>query len=453
MERRVDFSSFRVSHPPATDLRAFLLPFTPRQDFIKRRYIRLVPVHWLCIATYAPVIAYNYATIANDYYFWQNASGEKHLWVGWALNPLFLSSWIFAPLHYWNSVAWSVSTQVGFYFLFPFVARRMKRQLAKEEGGLAVSSGAGSVSGNASGAVTETEEKIIEARYRLRARVLYALSILVPFAAMALFNNPRFREYWSSPNVPRDPETGKETVTELGSDVDGIRAYFLARSWTPFRLPVFLLGSLFGARRERMRRNATDKSEDVIAFWATIVDRYAFRLILFWTLAASFSLAYAESKPVRLFSEFFLLYPAAHVVFGLTVAGDASRTYRFLTHPLLLLGGRVSYAAYLLQFPVWTYIDRMAYGTFKNRFPPCSRHDPEAAASWTDCFAKSGYQEWPDVMVVWNVFLLFAVAYVVNRYYETRMVAFLARKLLPPDGSQKAKRMPADDDASGAAKP
>ena len=273
------------------------------------------------------------------------------------------------------------------------------------------------------------------------------------FAAMALFNNPRFREYWSSPNVPRDPETGKETVTELGSDVDGIRAYFLARSWTPFRLPVFLLGSLFGARRERMRRNATDKSEDVIAFWATIVDRYAFRLILFWTLAASFSLAYAESKPVRLVSEFFLLYPAAHVVFGLTVAGDASRTYRFLTHPLLLLGGRVSYAAYLLQFPVWTYIDRMAYGTFKNRFPPCSRHDPEAAASWTDCFAKSGYQEWPDVMVVWNVFLLFAVAYVVNRYYETRMVAFLARKLLPPDGSQKAKRTPADDDASGAAKP
>jgi peptidoglycan/LPS O-acetylase OafA/YrhL len=299
----------------------------------------------------------------------------------------------------------------------------MKRQLAKEEGGLAVSSGAGSsVSGNATGAVTETEEKSIEARYRLRARVLYALSILVPFAAMALFNNPRFREYWSSPNVPRDPETGKETVTELGSDVDGIRAYFLARSWTPFRLPVFLLGSLFAARRERMRRNATDKSEDVIAFWASIVDRYAFRLILFWTLAAS-----------------------AHVVFGLTVAGDASRTYRFLTHPLLLLGGRVSYAAYLLQFPVWTYIDRMAYGTFKNRFPPCSRHDPEAAASWTDCFAKSGYQEWPDVMVVWNVFLLFAVAYVVNRYYESRVVAFLARKLLTDEtasAASAAKRAP-----------
>jgi hypothetical protein len=30
------------------------------------------------------------------------------------------------------------------------------------------------------------------------------------------------------------------------------------------------------------------------------------------------------------------------------------------------------------------------------------------------------------------VFLLFAVAYVVNRYYETKMVAFLARKMLAP---------------------
>ena len=401
-------------------------------------------MHWLCIATYAPVIAYNYDAIANDYYFWQNASGEKHLWVGWLLNPLFLSSWIFAPLHYWNSVAWSVSTQMGFYFAFPFVARLMKRRLAREEGGLAVAA-------HASGAAVETEEEVIEARYRRRARFLYALSVLVPFAAMVFLNNPRFREYWSSPSANLDPETGKETVTELGSDVDGIRAYFLARSWPPFRAPVFLLGALFGARRDRARRNATDKDETVIRSWAALVDRYAFRLTVFWTFAAAFSLAYSESKPVRLFSEFFLLYPAALVVFGLTVAGDASRAYRFLTHPVLKLGGRVSYAAYLLQFPLWTYIDRMAYGTFENRFPPCSRHDPDAAASWTDCFAQSGYQEWPDVMVVWNVFLLFAVAYVVNRYYETKAVAFLARRLLrdktngAPSASKRAPETNAAD--------
>jgi len=382
-------------------------------------------VHWLCIATYAPIILYNYETIANDYYFWQNESGEKHLWAGWIANPFFMSSWIFSPLHYWNSVAWSVSTQVGFYFVFPCIGRRVKRALAREEreDGLPTAAAA-------SDAIAETENQIIETRYVRRARFLYVLSIVIPFAAMTFFNNPAFREYWSSNDAPRDPETGREMITELGNDLDGIRAYFLARSWTPFRLPVFLLGVLFAARRDRMRRIGTDRREDVIAHHAKLVDAYAFRLTSYWVLAASFSFARTASKPVRFVSEFFLVYPASYLVFGLTIAGARSRTHRFLTHPILLLGGKISYAAYLLQFPLWTYIDRMAYGTFENRFPPCSRTDPAAAKSWAACFAKSGYQEWPDVMVAWNVFLLFGVAYVVHRFYEKRAVAFLARKLL-----------------------
>jgi hypothetical protein len=33
----------------------------------------------------------------------------------------------------------------------------------------------------------------------------------------------------------------------IGNNLDGIRAYFLARSWTPFRLPVFILGMLLAA--------------------------------------------------------------------------------------------------------------------------------------------------------------------------------------------------------------
>ena len=57
-------------------------------------------------------------------------------------------------------------------------------------------------------------------------------------------------------------------MTELGSDVDGIRAYFLARSWTPFRLPVFLLGVLFAAKRTRMRRMNTDTDQDTTLYYA-----------------------------------------------------------------------------------------------------------------------------------------------------------------------------------------
>lgn len=400
------------------------LPLLAAQDFMKRRYIRLLPVHWLCIFFYTPIIYYNYRTISEDYYFWQNKSGVLHLWAGWALNPLFLHSWIFAPLHYWNSVGWSVSTQVGFYFLFPALARRFRAKRLAEETSPAAEGDA------ETGAVAALDASRIEARYRWRARGLYVLSFLVPFAAMAFFNNPAFREYWADPNVPRDAETGKEVVTELGSDIDGIRAYFIARSWTPFRLPVFFLGMLFGAWRLRAARTGDAEDEDVAYYWARLADRYSFRLFAYWILSSSFSLAYAESKPVRLFSEFFLIYPAAYVIYGLTIAGEESRVYRLLTHPVMRKGGQISYAAYLLQFPVWSYVDWFAYGTFKGRFPPCSRDDPEDVSSWTECFAKSGYQEWPDVMVVWNVFLLFVVAYFVNRFYEQRVVAWASKKFL-----------------------
>ena len=33
-------------------------------NFLLRRYIRLLPVHWLCIILYTPVIYYNYESIA-----------------------------------------------------------------------------------------------------------------------------------------------------------------------------------------------------------------------------------------------------------------------------------------------------------------------------------------------------------------------------------------------------
>jgi hypothetical protein len=48
------------------------------------------------------------------------------------------------------------------------------------------------------------------------------------------------------PNRPRSSD-GEVIVSELGNDFDGIRAYFIARSWTPFRLPVFMVGTLLAA--------------------------------------------------------------------------------------------------------------------------------------------------------------------------------------------------------------
>ena len=260
---------------------------------MKRRYIRLLPVHWLCVFFYAPIIYYNYRTISEDYYFWQNKSGTLHLWAGWALNPLFLHAWIFAPLHYWNSVGWSVEHADWILLPLPALARRFRPRRSPRKPRGTPRATMRAVRRRRRSWTTSR----IEARYRWRARWLYILSFLVPFAAMVFFNNPAFREYWADPNVSRDAETGEEVVTELGSDIDGIRAYFIARSWTPFRLPVFFLGMLFGAWRLRAARTGDAEDEDVRYYWARLADRYSFGLSAYWILSSSFSLASRNPNP------------------------------------------------------------------------------------------------------------------------------------------------------------
>ena len=258
---------------------------------MKRRYVRLLPVHWLCVFFYAPIIYYNYRTISEDYYFWQNKSGTLHLWAGWALNPLFL--------HSGSSPRCTTGTRSG-----GPSARRLdstsSSPRSRVDSGPRRSPrkprGTPRATSETSSCVAALDASRIEARYRWRARWLYILSFLVPFAAMVFFNNPAFREYWADPNVQRDAETGEETVTELGSDIDGIRAYFIARSWTPFRLPVFFLGMLFGAWRLRAARTGDAEDEDVRYYWARLADRY-WGLSAYWILSSSFSLAYANPNP------------------------------------------------------------------------------------------------------------------------------------------------------------
>jgi len=148
------------------------------------------------------------------------------------LNPFFLSSWIGSPLHYWDSVGWSISTQVGFYFMFPRIARAVKKKLYLEEGGLVVSvrhtahtkegesndktkNKKGEKQIVTTGALQETDDALIDLRYTRRFRMLYFLSIVIPFAAMAFFNNPAFREYWSGPDVQvRDSQSPRSAVRD-----------------------------------------------------------------------------------------------------------------------------------------------------------------------------------------------------------------------------------------------
>ena len=57
-------------------------------EFIKRRYIRVLPLHWFALAWFAPFLAFNYRTIVADYNFWQNKSGEVNLIMGIVLDTI-----------------------------------------------------------------------------------------------------------------------------------------------------------------------------------------------------------------------------------------------------------------------------------------------------------------------------------------------------------------------------
>ena len=66
--------------------------------FIKRRYARVLPLHWICLIAYAPFVFLNYAQIRDDYNFWQNESGEINLIMGFVLTPFLIFLDIFALL-------------------------------------------------------------------------------------------------------------------------------------------------------------------------------------------------------------------------------------------------------------------------------------------------------------------------------------------------------------------
>jgi hypothetical protein len=46
--------------------------------------------------------------------------------------------------------------------------------------------------------------------------------------------------------------------------MDGVRAYFCARAWTPFRLPVFMLGMVMAGKRLRAQRTGESKQPEYI---------------------------------------------------------------------------------------------------------------------------------------------------------------------------------------------
>ncbi|EEH51853.1 uncharacterized protein MICPUCDRAFT_54005 [Micromonas pusilla CCMP1545] len=344
--------------------------------FIKKRYIRLVPMHWLAILAFAPIVYVNYATIRDDYYLWQNKSSEYHMWAGWILNPFFMHTWIFSSMHYWNAPMWSVSTQCGFYFLFPFLARRMLKKIDKEETHVAqvyTLVTAGPNAGRSAGVVAELDAKKIDRNYVTRARWLFFWSIVIPVCAMSFFMSETFKKEWADPDAP-DTDPGA-----LEEDFNIVRAYFNARSWPPFRLPVFMLGMLFAAKRVRAHRNGDAANPDYVGYIGQQTDSLGWKLALWCVVSSALSCAYEDQKiNVRMFNEFFLTLAVAYFVYGITVAPNDSWIARVvLRNRVMTFLGGLTYAAYVMQFVVWIYVNVVKTS---RRTPRCRRRGSTASS-------------------------------------------------------------------------
>ena len=384
-------------------------------DFIKRRYFRMLPLHWFALAWYAPFIAFNYRTIVNDYNFWQNKSGEVNLIMGIALTPFLMQSWVFS-LCYWNSVCWSLSCQLGYYFCFPWMARKVNALVAKLEQRASID-------------VPDDPENrsnnvnifnVVQSSCRKYIWYAYHASYLAPLGLMGAMNSPAFRNMWRDVDME---SRARVVVTALDNDLDGMRAYFCGRAWFPVRLPIFFMGMLLGAMRLRLARHGV--KPHVERFWAKFTDYFSVAFSL-WLIACIVSSGLvADSKNIRIFNEFFLTAPCAFWLYGLTVTRK-SRTVKILRNGVMQAIGNWSFAMYLLQFPLFTSWAALEYDTMRV-FPACDRSSPNVKV-WADCFHNfESSSQHPNVVVIGFLFFLTITSFVAHHAIEKPGNKFIAK--------------------------
>ena len=386
-------------------------------DFIKRRYARMLPLHWFALAWYAPFIAINYRTIANDYNFWQNKSGEVNLIMGIALTPFLMHSWIFS-LCYWNSVCWSLSCQLGYYFTFPWLARKLNTLTVKFEENATIASPTDTESQS-----DEEKFQTVQKSYRKYIWFAYHASYAAPLSLIGALNSSTFRNIWRDDDFEGRAHA---VVTALDNDLDGMRAYFCGRAWFPVRIPLFFMGMLLGSMRLRLARHGV--KPDVERFWTKYTD-YGSCIMSCWLVTCIVcSRVVSDSKNIRIFNEFFLTAPVAFWLYGVTIARN-SYTVHALRHPVLQAIGTWSFAMYLLQFPLFTSWAAFEYDTMRV-FPECDRTAPNVRV-WADCFHNfSSDTQLPNVVVIVFLFFLVILAFVCHHVIEKPGSKLMTRLLV-----------------------
>jgi peptidoglycan/LPS O-acetylase OafA/YrhL len=83
-----------------------------KRDFWMARFSRLYPVYLLVLVISIPMLALE----------WQ-ARSHTEFWQGVTLTPFLLQGWSPSLATFWNTVAWTLSCEMAFYALFPWLIR------------------------------------------------------------------------------------------------------------------------------------------------------------------------------------------------------------------------------------------------------------------------------------------------------------------------------------------
>jgi len=90
--------------------------------FWKARFARVYPAYLLSLAVTAPFFFSALRHLSLPFFAWS----ERHLAFAAVLTLCLLQAWIPQSALTWNPVCWSLSVEAFFYFLFPFLLRRIR---------------------------------------------------------------------------------------------------------------------------------------------------------------------------------------------------------------------------------------------------------------------------------------------------------------------------------------
>jgi len=209
---------------------------------------------------------------------------------------------------------------------------------------------------------------------------------------------------------------GMTLFVGLSGVIGVMNSFWIAYSWPPARLPVFVMGVLAGLlRREGEPVSASQKALTPEAWIGRTNVYFMSMLLLFGFVGVVENFAFDTGSAIWL--QLSITWLQLQSISALTFEGSqsSSSAARLLTSKTALWLGRISYALYLVHEPLIQYIAWMLTGDLQQ--PNCEGQDTEDCVSVEEWLtSEERYIPMYCVPFVWVVSV--AMAIVLNRAFE-----------------------------------